>query len=112
MQKKSLKTILSEVDMFSSLEEKELAKLANISHIYQYKEGSTLFLEGEVSDSLMLLVEGIVSIFKHDTKGNEIVIGYFTRYSLLAEAATLRHTPLPSSATFKSDGAILKNRYK
>ncbi len=108
MQKKSLKTILSEVDMFSSLEEKELAKLANISHIYQYKEGSTLFLEGEVSDSLMLLVEGIVSIFKHDTKGNEIVIGYFTRYSLLAEASTLRHTPLPSSATFKSDGAILK----
>ena len=108
MQKKSLKTILSEVDMFSSLEEKELTKLANISHIYQYKEGSTLFLEGEVSNSLMLLVEGIVSVFKHDTKGNEIVIGYFTRYSLLAEAATLRHTPLPSSATFQSDGAILK----
>jgi CRP-like cAMP-binding protein len=26
----------------------------------------------------------------------------------LAEAATLRHTPLPSSATFKTDGALLK----
>ena len=94
--------------MFSSLQEEELRALENISHISEYEEGATLFLEGDVSDSLMLLIDGIVSIFKHDNKGNEIVIGYFNRYDLLAEAATLRHTPLPSSATFKSGGAILK----
>jgi len=108
MQNKSINTILKEVQMFSSLEKDELKSLEKISHIYEYKEGATLFLEGEVSDSLMLLIEGIVSIFKHDNKGNEIVMGYFNRYALLAEAATLRHTPLPSSATFQSDGAILK----
>jgi len=108
MQNKSINTILKEVGMFSSLEEKELKALEKISHISEYKEGATLFLEGEVSDSLMLLIDGVVSIFKHDNKGNEIVIGYFNRYALLAEAATLRHTPLPSSATFQSDGAILK----
>ena len=108
MQNKSINTILKEVGMFSSLEEKELKALEKISHISEYKEGATLFLEGEVSDSLMILIDGIVSIFKHDNKGNEIVIGYFNRYALLAEAATLRHTPLPSSATFQSDGAILK----
>jgi len=108
MQNKSIDTILKEVGMFSSLKEEELKALEKISHIYEYKEGATLFLEGEVSDSLMILIEGVVSIFKHDNKGNEIVIGYFNRYALLAEAATLRHTPLPSSATFQSDGAILK----
>jgi CRP/FNR family transcriptional regulator len=108
MQNKSINTILKEVSMFSSLAEDELKALAQISHIYEYKEGATLFLEGDVSDSLMLLVDGVVSIFKHDSKGNEIVIGYFNRYALLAEAATLRHTPLPSSATFQSDGAIIK----
>ena len=108
MQNKSINTILKEVSMFSSLQEDELKALENISHISEYEEGATLFLEGDVSDSLMLLIDGIVSIFKHDNKGNEIVIGYFNRYALLAEAATLRHTPLPSSATFQSDGAILK----
>jgi len=108
MQNKSINTILKEVGMFSSLEEDELKALEKISHIYEYKEGATLFLEGEVSESLMLLIDGVVSIFKHDNKGNEIVMGYFNRYALLAEAATLRHTPLPSSATFQSDGAILK----
>jgi len=108
MQNKTIKTILSEVGMFSSLEESELQALEKISRISRYDENSTLFMEGETSDSLMILVEGVVSIFKHDAKGNEIVIGYFKRYALLAEAATLRHTPLPSSATFKTDGIILK----
>ena len=108
MENKSIRSILKEVSMFSALNEDELKALANISHVSKYKEGSTLFLKGDVLSSLMLLIDGIVSIFKHDSKGNEIVIGYFTRYKLLAEPATLRHTPLPSSATFKSDGAILK----
>ncbi|HHS92379.1 MAG TPA: cyclic nucleotide-binding domain-containing protein, partial [Campylobacterales bacterium] len=108
MEHKSIRSILQEVSMFSSLNDEELKALANIAHIANYKKGSTLFLKGETLSSLMLVIEGVVSIFKHDNKGNEIVIGYFTRYKLLAEPATLRHTPLPSSATFKSDGAILK----
>ena len=108
MQKKSIYAILKEVNMFSALKDDELKALENISHIFTYKEGETLFVEGDVSKSLMLLVDGVVSIFKHDSKGNKIVIGYFNRYALLAEAATLRHTPLPSSAIFQSDGTILK----
>lgn len=99
---------LKEVSMFSSLGEEELKALAHISHIVNYKEGETLFLEGDVSEVLMLLIEGVVSIFKHDDKGNEIVISYFKRYALLAEAATLRHTPLPSSARFETDGKLIK----
>jgi len=108
MKNKSINTILKEVSMFSSLKEDEIKALENISHIYEYEEGASLFLEGEVSESLMLLTDGVVSIFKHDSKGNEIVIGYFNRYVLLAEAATLRHTPLPSSARFQTDGALIK----
>jgi len=99
---------LKEVSMFSALGEDELKALGNISQIVDYKEGETLFVEGEISAVLMLLIEGVVSIFKHDDKGNEIVIGYFKRYELLAEAATLRHTPLPSSSRFETDGKLIK----
>ncbi|PHS30487.1 MAG: hypothetical protein COA92_09670 [Sulfurovum sp.] len=108
MKNKSISEILKEVTMFSSLEEKELKALESILNIYKYEEGDTLFLEGDMSDSLMILIDGVVSIFKHDDKGNEIVIGYFKKYALLAEAATLRHTPLPSTARFQTDGAIIK----
>ncbi|HIQ27625.1 MAG TPA: Crp/Fnr family transcriptional regulator [Sulfurovum sp.] len=108
MQNKPIQEILKKVSMFSTLDETEIQALERISHIYKYQENETLFLEGNISDSLMLLIDGVVSIFKHDHKGNEIVIGYFKRYALLAEAATLRHTPLPSSARFQTDGAIVK----
>ena len=56
----------------------------------------------------MILVDGAVSIFKHDNRGDKIIIGYLKHCALLAEPATLRHTPLPSSASFKTDGAIIK----
>ena len=104
----AIQNIFKNVTMFASLEEKELIALESISQIYKYKEAETLFVQGDVSDSLMLLIDGVVSVFKHDNKGNEIVIGYFNRYSLLAEAATLRHTPLPSSARFQTDGKLVK----
>ncbi|WP_309500163.1 Crp/Fnr family transcriptional regulator [Sulfurovum sp.] len=103
-----MKQILKDVSMFASLEEDELTALAKISQIYDYKEGETLFVVGDISSVLMLLVEGIASVFKHDDKGNEIVISYFKRYELLAEAATLRHTPLPSSARFQTEGKLIK----
>ncbi|CAA6828575.1 MAG: Unknown protein [uncultured Sulfurovum sp.] len=108
MKKLSIYDTLKELNMFSALEENELKSLENISHVYEYDEGATLFLEGDVSESLLLLTDGIVSIFKHDSKGNEIVIGYFNRYALLAEAATLRHTPLPSTARFQTSGSVIK----
>jgi CRP/FNR family transcriptional regulator len=108
MFKKPIYELLKEVKIFSSLEEKDLHALAKIVHIQNYNKESTLFMQGDISTSLMILVDGVVSIFKHDNKGNEITIGYFNRYALLAEPATLRRTPLPSSATFKTDGSVMK----
>ncbi len=108
MTNKSKYDILQEVGLFSSLGEDELLALEKISQLSDYKEGDTLFVAGEVSSVLMLLIEGVVSIFKHDDKGNEIIIGYFKRYELLAEAATLRHSPLPSSGRFQTDGRLIK----
>jgi len=108
MTSKSIKALLHEVSIFSTLGEDELSALEKISHLHHYKEGESLFTAGDVSSALMLLVEGVVSVFKHDDKGNEIVIGYFKRSEFLAEAATLRHSPLPSSARFQTDGKLIK----
>jgi CRP/FNR family transcriptional regulator len=94
--------------MFSSLGDDELSALENISYIHEYKKGDTLFIAGDVSSALMLLIEGVVSVFKHDDKGNEIVINHFKGHELIAEAATLRHTPLPSTARFQTDGKLIK----
>ena len=108
MEKCNIVDILEEINLFSSLSEKELSELAILAHISQYHKDSIIFTQGDMSKDLMILIDGVVSVYKHDSKGNEVVIGYFNRYSLLAEAAILRKTPLPSSARFETDGSLLK----
>jgi len=108
MKKSSVSDTLNAIELFSSLGEEDKKALADISQLKTYESGAILFTKGEVSQFILILVDGVVSIFKHDSKGNEITIGYFHRFALLAEAATLRRSPLPSSAAFKTDGTVLK----
>ncbi len=108
MGKQNIINILKQISLFSSLSEKELNELSTVAHISHYHKDSIVFTQGEMSQNLMILIDGVVSIYKHDSKGNEVVIGYFNRYALLAEAAVLRKTPLPSTARFQTDGSILK----
>ncbi|SFV51832.1 transcriptional regulator, Crp/Fnr family [hydrothermal vent metagenome] len=103
-----MKEILQKIYLFKELSEEELDKLVKISSFSSYKKDSLLFISGERGKHLLILIDGDVSVFKHDNKGNEIVIGFFSPYSLLAEAAMLRGVPFPSSAVFKTDGRVLK----
>ena len=103
-----MKEILKKIYLFKELSEEELDNLTQISSFSSYKKDSLLFMSGEMGKYLLILIEGNVSVFKHDNKGNEIVIGFFAPYSLVAEAAILRGVPFPSSAVFKTDGRVLK----
>lgn len=108
MGKQNIVNILQKINLFSSLSENELSELSTVSQLSHYEKDSIIFTQGDMSKNLMILIDGVVSIYKHDSKGNEVVIGYFNRYALLAEAAILRKTPLPSSARFQTDGSLLK----
>lgn len=90
------------------MNEEELHALTKISSIVNYEKDALLFMQGERSDSLIVLVEGLVSVYKHDDKGNQIVIGFFKPFSLIAEPAILKGVPFPSTAMFKSEGVIIK----
>jgi len=103
-----MKEILKKIYLFKELSEEELDNLTQISSFTSYKRDSLLFMSGEMGKYLLILIEGNVSVFKHDNKGNEIVIGFFSPYSLVAEAAMLRGVSFPSSAVFKTDGRVLK----
>jgi CRP-like cAMP-binding protein len=100
--------ILKELTLFASLNTHELLELSGLTSLCHYEQDEIVFREGEYSQHLLILIEGVVSVYKHDSKGNEIVIGYFNKYALLAEPATLRRTPLPSSIRFQSEGTLLK----
>lgn len=100
--------ILKDIYLFSYMADDELEKLIRICSIQNYKKDSYLFMQGDTSDHLLILIEGLVSVFKHDDKGNEIIMGLFNPFSLLAEPAILKGIPFPSTAVFKSDGSVIK----
>lgn len=100
--------VLEQIPVFNSLSEEERLLLSSVSNIVEYKDNQTLFTQGDICENVLILINGIVSIYKHNSRGDEIVIGYFHRYAFLAEAAILKHTPVPSTARFHSNGAILQ----
>lgn len=100
--------ILKETYLFSFMNEEELKGLTKISTLANYEKDALLFMQGESSEYLFVLVEGLVSVYKHDDKGNEIVIGFFKPFSLIAEPAILKGVPFPSTAMFKTQGTIIK----
>ncbi len=103
-----LKEKIKNIWLFSSLSSDQFEKLIELSFIEKHQKNSILFQAGELSEYLYIILEGEVNIHKHDDNSNVITIGIFKENELIGEAASLLHIPFPSSATFISDGKIMK----
>ena len=103
---------LQDIYLFKELGQAQLKKLALISRRKEYKKDNLLFLEGERSDRLHILVAGILKVYKCDKAGNEIVLNLFHPTSLVAEIACLEHMPYPATAVFETDGAVISIDYR
>jgi CRP/FNR family transcriptional regulator len=86
--------------------------LSTISKPKEFKKGNILFLEGEGSDRLNILVKGILKVYKSDKAGNEIVLNLFYPTTLVAEIACLEHMTYPATAVFETDGKVVSIDYK
>ncbi len=68
---------LKNIYLFESLNQANITRLEEISTIKKYKKEQFLFFEGDRAESLLILIDGIVKIYKSDTKGNEVVLNHF-----------------------------------
>ncbi|WP_121627027.1 Crp/Fnr family transcriptional regulator [Poseidonibacter antarcticus] len=94
--------------LFSSLSKEQFDKFISLASIENHKKDSVVFLAGENSEYLYLILQGEVNIHKHDDNANSITIGIFKENDFVGEAASLLHIPFPSTASFISDGKIMK----
>ncbi len=97
---------LSSCYFFQNLDAEDIRALDNITKKVSYTKGSILFYEKEDADNLIILVEGVVKIYKTDLKNNEVVMRRFRAPTLVAEMATLEEIPFPASASFETDGTV------
>lgn len=103
---------LREIFLFSDLCRDELEKLISISSFEKHKKGSVLFYEGDPSNKIHILLDGIIKAYKTDIKENEIVLHYFYPISLIAEMANFHHIPFPATAEFEVGGSVIKIDYE
>ncbi len=97
---------------FDNLPKDKLERLKEISKVKTFNKGEIAFFEGERTDHLMILTQGILQIYKSDAKGNKIVLHVFYPYSLIAEIVNFEHMPYPATGEFLTEGKVILIDYE
>ncbi len=102
---------IHEYYFFDSLDEKEKIELEKISRKKYYKKDEILFYKGDEAKYLYLLVKGIVRVYKHDYKDNEVIIHNLMAPTFIAEIANYEEIPYPANCSFETDSEIYVIEY-
>jgi len=103
---------IKNIPLFSKLSNENIRKLEAISYFKRYNAGEIVFYEGEKPGILHVLVEGVLRLYKTDSKGHEIFIHQFTPNALVGELANFENMRFPASARFITNGEVLKIDFK
>lgn len=100
------------IELFQELSQAENNRLYEISSVKEYSKGNILFYEGDCPIKLKLLLDGIVKVYKVDTKGNEVVLHFFQPQTLIAETAHMQKINYPATAVCETDCTVLEIEYE
>jgi CRP/FNR family transcriptional regulator len=101
----------TKIELFQELNRDENDRLYNISSLKEYKKGNIIFYEGEKPKKLQLLLDGIVKVYKSDSKGNEVIMHFFQPQTLIAETAHMQKINYPATAICETDCTLLEIDY-
>lgn len=102
---------LKEIPFFENLSDEKLKRLEEISFFKSYKKDDFLFFEGEKSEHLLILTQGMVKIYKTSSKNREILLHTIRPISFIAERVNFEEIPYPATCAFVGDGEVLKINY-
>lgn len=83
-------------------------RLLASARLQRFDRGATIFLHGERSEALYIVVEGWAKLYRVAPSGAEAVVGVFTRGRSFGEAVALRHDTYPVSAEAVTDCALIR----
>lgn len=88
---------LRQVDLFAHLSDDQLALLASRSREQRFDRQALLMHEGDVGETLCVLVEGEVRVFVSDENGRELVLHQLGPGAVIGELALLDGAPRSAS---------------
>lgn len=101
----------TDIELFEELSLEENNRLFKISSLKEYKKGNIIFYEGDQPKKLKLLLDGIVKVYKSDSRGNEVILHFFQPQTLIAETAHMQKINYPATAICETDCKVLEIDY-
>jgi CRP/FNR family transcriptional regulator len=97
---------LKSIPLFAQLSEAHLSELQSQMHIHQYEKDSIVFYEGDESEYLHILLDGIVRLYKTSPKGTQVHMHNFMAPEIIALFAAFEKIPFPATCEFLGDGTV------
>ncbi len=98
---------IEELPFFMNLPEDITSSLLQHAQVREYKKGKLLFLEGEVSSRLHIILSGWIKLFKGTSSGDETVLQMLTSGDMVAESAVFLNATYPVSAQVAKKAVVL-----
>jgi len=105
----SIKNAIQNLNFFTTLDDKQIDMLVEISSLNFYKKNYVLCYEKSQSRQLIFLVKGLAKSYKIDKYENEIFLYYIDENSMLSEISDINSERLQffSNISFVDDSSVL-----
>lgn len=98
---------LAGTEIFDGLDDSDLSDIALKSCYRNYEQGVDIVHEGEPSDRLFIIINGIVSVRKKQWPGTEQVLAYLLPGNSFGEIGILENKPRSATISAMSDVRVL-----
>ncbi|MGD2055648.1 MAG: cyclic nucleotide-binding domain-containing protein [Gammaproteobacteria bacterium] len=101
--------MLTKVPLFADLDEAELARISSKAVTKRYPRNTTIINEGDISDSLYIILSGRVRVYLSDMDGKEVILNDQGPGEFFGEMALLDSAPRSASVvtTEKTELSII-----
>lgn len=93
-----IRQLLSEVELFSALNDEQLSMLANGSRVRELRAKEILFVEGEVADTGYVVVDGRMALLKSSSSGKELIFELLPAGEAIGLPVVINRRPYPVTA--------------
>ena len=99
--------ILKKVNFFDTLTEDELKEIASLSKPEDYKEGETIFSEGDDGERLFVILSGAVRISKNIPGMGEEALSILRAGDYFGEMSLIDNAPRSADARTHEDSSLM-----
>lgn len=93
--------------LFSSLPDDLARAIIQRSTARAYARGETIFLQGDIADTIFVVLDGWVKLFRITPTGAEAIVGVFTKSGSFGEGVAFEALPYPVTAEAVTDGRLM-----